>query len=330
MHSLRENMGNNIMKSFSFSMKWVALGGLVLFTTACSSFLGKPTPDTSRTYVLGTYMPQKGLDVSFEPRFVVGIQSVMIPAYLDRPQVVTSTKSNQVQAQEFLRWGEPLQNGVQRVFQQQISEVLHDDFVVSAPWSSDLNPNYLVSIRIHELLIAPQDLVVLNATCEYLDATTKQHLGLKHFVKSISVRGFSESRMMEAVESLFKEFAYAVATDIEATLAGASELKNSNSNISVVSNEMPLVESQGNGAVADDADQKLYVFAKEAVYVTVDEKDSGTRLFSGRLEKGKSVECPIDRAIRITPSNKSVVRVYYSSGKAYAMTPSELPYIDLP
>lgn len=330
MHFLRENMEDNIMKSFSFSMKWVALGGLLLFTTACSSFLGKPAPDPSRTYVLGTYIPQKGVDVSFEPRFVVGIQSVVIPAYLDRPQVVTSTKSNQVEAQEFLRWGEPLHDGIQRVFQHQISEVLHDDFVVSAPWSSDLNPNYLVSIRIHELLIRPQDYVVLNATCEYLDVTTKQHLGMKHFVKSLSIRGFSESHMMEAVESLFREFAYAVATDIEAALSGAAESQNSNGNSSITSSSLVEVDSSENGVPVKNTDQKLYIFAKETVYVTIDEKDSGTRLFSGRLEKGKSVECPIDRAIRVTPSNKAGVCVYYPSGKAYAVSPSELPYIDLP
>jgi len=60
----------------------------------------------------------------------VAIGPIDLPAYLDRPQVVTAVGRNERSVDDLNRWGEPLRQGFARVLRQNISQLLPSDHVV--------------------------------------------------------------------------------------------------------------------------------------------------------------------------------------------------------
>jgi len=65
---------------------------------------------------------------------LVGVLPVLLPAHLDRPQVVTWAGPGEVKIDEFLRWAEPLDSGVGRVVAENLSALLPTHRVIRAPW----------------------------------------------------------------------------------------------------------------------------------------------------------------------------------------------------
>jgi len=64
----------------------------------------------------------------------VGVGPVIIPAYLNRPQIVTRTASDQMDFAMYHRWAEPLDEGIARILANEIAERVPTERVVSFPW----------------------------------------------------------------------------------------------------------------------------------------------------------------------------------------------------
>ncbi len=67
---------------------------------------------------------------------LVGVLPVLLPAYLERPQVVTWAAPGEVRIDEFLRWAEPLDVAVSRVVGENLGALLPSLRVVRAPWGA--------------------------------------------------------------------------------------------------------------------------------------------------------------------------------------------------
>lgn len=110
---------------------WVLLAalGAALGALACAPLGGGTTPP-SRFYLLTPLEipPQR----SDGPR--LGVGTIRIADYLDRPQIVTRRGENRVELAEFDRWGEPLDDGVARVVMQNLGSLLGTQRVQQAPW----------------------------------------------------------------------------------------------------------------------------------------------------------------------------------------------------
>jgi uncharacterized lipoprotein YmbA len=70
-----------------------------------------------------------------KPGLSVGIGPVAIPAYLDRPQIVTRQGSEELSLAEFNYWAEPLKTGVPRVLADNLTVFLGTDRVSLFPWA---------------------------------------------------------------------------------------------------------------------------------------------------------------------------------------------------
>ena len=104
------------------------LAALTLAVAGCSS-----TPAT-RFYSLASIAPA----APESPRpagqgLAVAVGTVTLPAYLDRPQVVTRPGVYAVHLAEFDRWSEPLQDMVPRVIAENLSVLLGSDQVYLSP-----------------------------------------------------------------------------------------------------------------------------------------------------------------------------------------------------
>jgi uncharacterized protein len=64
----------------------------------------------------------------------IGVGPVMIPAYLDRRQIVIRTGADQVELSAFHRWAEPLEDGMARILAEEIAARVPTERVVTFPW----------------------------------------------------------------------------------------------------------------------------------------------------------------------------------------------------
>ena len=103
-----------------------SLVGLFLLA-AC----GTSTP--SRFYVLTPLAA--GKPTHAPDGLAIGVGPVVIPQYLDRPQVVTRTSDNRLDVGETDQWGGRLNDNVTRVLAENLSGLLKTDRISIYPWT---------------------------------------------------------------------------------------------------------------------------------------------------------------------------------------------------
>jgi len=81
------------------------------------------------------------------PGCTIVIESVFVPASLDRPQFVTVTSPNSVEFDEFNRWAAPLSESIAGIVSTDLGTLLGTSRVASAPMPG-FGPAYHVTIRI--------------------------------------------------------------------------------------------------------------------------------------------------------------------------------------
>jgi len=95
----------------------------------------KRTPEARFFALRSTAEPSPTPARASEPG-LVGVLPVLLPAYLERPQVVTWAAPGEVRIDEFLRWAEPLDVAVSRVISENLGALLPSLRVVRAPWGA--------------------------------------------------------------------------------------------------------------------------------------------------------------------------------------------------
>lgn len=108
--------------------------------TGCEA--SKPT----QFYTLSSFT-QAGEQPSDEP-IKLGVGPIYLPAYLDRPQVVTRAGANRMAVAEFEHWAEPLETTFQRVLAQNLSSRLATDHVVTLPARRDVPMDRQVEVEV--------------------------------------------------------------------------------------------------------------------------------------------------------------------------------------
>lgn len=107
------------------SLSLLAAAAVALLGLSACSLAQKSSPSTF--YVLSAELPegQAPLFKSDEPQApTLAISAVRVAAFLDRPQVTTRRAGNAVSFDEFVRWAEPLSNGVTRVLRSNFATLL--------------------------------------------------------------------------------------------------------------------------------------------------------------------------------------------------------------
>ncbi len=93
----------------------------------------------------------------------VGLGPVRIPAYLDRPQIVTATSAQEYQLSEDHRWAERLDENIARISAQNLSALIPSDRILIHPWPRDPKPDVQVAISIQEMHVDPRGEVRMSA-----------------------------------------------------------------------------------------------------------------------------------------------------------------------
>ncbi len=95
---------------------------------------------------------------------VIAVGPARFPGFLDRPQIVTRPEANRLTISEFHRWGGDLDQDFLNVLAENLSIRLSTPRVVIYPWKDPANPDYRVSLEVHQFEGRMGDSVLLNVT----------------------------------------------------------------------------------------------------------------------------------------------------------------------
>ena len=117
---------------------------IIAFLLASCSLGGKTK--SSQFYVLdSTISPteqETDNDVS------LAISQVLVPGYIDRPQIITKTASAEIKFSEFNRWAEPIDSMFQRVLTQNIKTLTNSDQITSYPWAPEQTFEFTLRMKL--------------------------------------------------------------------------------------------------------------------------------------------------------------------------------------
>jgi uncharacterized lipoprotein YmbA len=121
----------------------LGLAAVVLATAGCVSL--KRTPE-ARFFVLESLVqpPVAGK----EPVAIVGVETVLLPGHLARPQLVSWAGPSELRTDEFMRWAEPLDEGITRTLAENLAGLLPEHQLVMRPWSGRVRTRCRVKVAL--------------------------------------------------------------------------------------------------------------------------------------------------------------------------------------
>jgi len=108
-----------------------AAAALALVVGGCALLIDRPTP--ARYYLL-TPVAERPPGMRTRPDLIVGLGPIRIPAYLDRPSLMTRVDQNRVQPSNVDLWAAPLSQSVPAVLVENLTTLLAPRQVVTYPW----------------------------------------------------------------------------------------------------------------------------------------------------------------------------------------------------
>lgn len=143
---------------------------------------------------------------------VVAVGPVDIPAYLDRPQMVTRPSPDTLRFAEYDRWAEPLDKNLARVLADDLSARLGDAHVCVFPWPDSVPVRYQVRLTIVHLEKIAGGKVVLDASWSVWGNSGKKLLLMRRSrivepVQASAGYGGIASAESRAVDALSREIA---------------------------------------------------------------------------------------------------------------------------
>jgi uncharacterized protein len=144
----------------------------------------------------------------------LGLGPVVIPDYLDRPQLVTRVGPNEIRLARVARWAEPLREGVARTLQLDLLTASGARHVALYPWPSTEHLDFAVAVYLLRFEPQEHDQVELLARWRVRDLRRGSVLPLREsrFTERIDATGDSAAvaALSRALGALGREIAAAV------------------------------------------------------------------------------------------------------------------------
>jgi hypothetical protein len=181
-----------------------------------SGCLGGASPATKFYTLVPAASPRAGAPPAGPDRGVtLGVGPVTVPAYLDRPQIVTRQGSDELDLAEHDRWAEPLPDSIARVMAENLSAMLGTDRVAIFPWSVSQSVPYQVTVDLLRFDGALGGDIVLDARWRIVAGDGKELL-----VKRSTLREATTAPGYGALVSSMSRALGGLSRDIATVLAG--------------------------------------------------------------------------------------------------------------
>jgi uncharacterized protein len=123
------------------------VGAFLVATTLASCSVLTPRPDPSRFFVL-TALPDVPSPTTGKHLSSLGVGPILLPRYLDRPEIVTRVGPNEVRPAVFDYWAGSLSHQFQTVLTQNLQTLVHADRVQTHPWYAGAAPELVVEVDV--------------------------------------------------------------------------------------------------------------------------------------------------------------------------------------
>jgi uncharacterized lipoprotein YmbA len=151
----------------------LALVFLALGLSSCVSL--KRTPE-ARFFVLQALAEAPEGAASPLEGGVVGLLRIVVPDYLERPQVVSWIAPGELKIDEFLRWAEPIDAGVSRTLAEDLQTLLPKTRIIRAPWPSSVKLRCRVRVELERFGPQTNGEVQLGGRFALLPVSSEQPL----------------------------------------------------------------------------------------------------------------------------------------------------------
>ncbi|MCX5817289.1 MAG: PqiC family protein [Proteobacteria bacterium] len=184
---------------------------MISLLLGCSS-----TSPPPKFYTLSSLVSPKTAEFfpSRSDTLVIGIGPVEIPDYLDKPQIVTRTATNELLISEFNLWGGSLKMDVTRVLIENISSFLGSEPVTIVTWRAHVSGSYRIPIYLFRLDATPDGTILLRAKWGIVakDGITVESIRESSITKPVKGKEYNDTvnAMSDVLADLSKEIASAI------------------------------------------------------------------------------------------------------------------------
>lgn len=134
--------------------------GISWLTVLLAATLAGCASPPSRFYTLAAIA---GPDGGAPAAYAVAVDSVSIPATVDRPQFVVQKGPNRVGIDEFNRWAAPLAANIASTLAANLGVLLGTPRVIAGPLAASVDPAYRVTVDVQRFESVPGETVSLEA-----------------------------------------------------------------------------------------------------------------------------------------------------------------------
>jgi uncharacterized lipoprotein YmbA len=168
---------------------------------------------SAKTYVLDPLPAASGAAPSARPTGVVGVLKVIVPGWVDRPQITGRTATGEVATDEYARWGEPIERGMQRVLAENLAILVPDLRFITAPFPPGDEPRLRIEVIVSEVARQADGSVLLESRWAVLGpraGTLVQSRSRQRTIPSVPGASGSVLGMNETLAGLSREIAEAL------------------------------------------------------------------------------------------------------------------------
>ncbi len=179
--------------------------------------LGSGTQQTTKFYVLNSLYSSKADTEAKTARddTAIGVGPVELPEYVNRPQIITRTSSNELEVAPFARWAEPLDNNFSRVLAENLTVLLSTDRVIVYPWKRTVPIDYQVAVEVTEFDGALGGDVSMRASWTVLSDKGQKILLRRHTSLSAHTDANSYEALVAAQSRLLGDLSREIAEGIQ-------------------------------------------------------------------------------------------------------------------
>ncbi|MBF0444409.1 MAG: membrane integrity-associated transporter subunit PqiC [Magnetococcales bacterium] len=214
-------------------MKWHTAIGLVvmlLVLSGCARMLGTVSPptryfvlspinldssvDDSATISDSSATAAKG-DIPAKTEIALAIEPIQIPSYLDRAEIVVRTGDNELDIDEFHKWGESIQSNLSRALIENLSILFASDKIYLIPSKKRQDPNFRIALRIKKFERSHDGTTILSLRW-MLYSPEKKALFRENVLLTGQVVGEDDyPAIVKAMSSLWGEFSQRIVQNVQ-------------------------------------------------------------------------------------------------------------------
>ena len=179
---------------------FLMLGLTLVFLAGCG------TTRPSKFYILSP-MPAGESVTATGNEPAIGLGPVVMPKYLDRPQIVQRAGDNQLLLAESHRWAEPLANNFTRVLAENLAATIPVDQVAVYPWNRTTRVDYQVSVDVMRFDADTNGNAVLSSDWKVLETESNEVIAMKRSTFSEAALATDYAAIVAAQSRLLAAFA---------------------------------------------------------------------------------------------------------------------------